>query len=414
MKHIIHKLNGYTLILIPNNNKTIHITACIKSGTMNETKENAGIHHLIEHILTEAWKPCGKQTCSSYWEKKGVNMNANTHLSYVNFYVNGLKEDIQIMLNYMFDIIISPFLKDSTLQIEKHAVLNELLILNNNPENKLKDVFNKNFYSNEGLQHTDDYDLQIKNLNKMTMTMSKIKSFYNNLQKEIIFIVCGEIKTMPLSTITNNMKTNKTNKTNKTTKKMKMESLLNENKNQNLIFTYSNKKIHLNYDLKSTIFMMGIPIKTCECHKMVACLQILNAILFEQLRIQMKIIYGIKISLLTLPYYHIIINVTVENKHIVQVYETIIKIFEKYKTEPFPQSFIDGMKQKTKLKYYNTEYTSTYMAGYILNDYLNGEIISMEKKMKDILKMKDSDFIKLMTMNLNHCLTTYQGKIKGL
>ena len=122
---------------------------------------------------------------------------------------------------------------------------------------------------------------------------------------------------------------------------------------------------------------MGIPIKTCECHKMVACLQILNAILFEQLRIQMKIIYGIKISLCTLPSYHIIINVTVENKHITQVYENIIKTFEKYKIEPFPQSFIDGMKQKTKLKYYNTEYTSTYMAGYILNDYLNGKIISM-------------------------------------
>ena len=117
MKHTIHKLNGYTLILIPNNNKTIHITACIKSGTMNETKENSGIHHLIEHILTEAWKPCGKQTCSSYWEKKGVNMNANTHVSYVNFYVNGLKEDIQIMLNYMFDIIISPFLKALVLEL---------------------------------------------------------------------------------------------------------------------------------------------------------------------------------------------------------------------------------------------------------------------------------------------------------
>jgi len=380
---------------------------------MNETKENSGIHHLIEHILTEAWKHCGKQTCSSYWEKKGVNMNANTHLSYINFYVNGLKEDIQIMLNYMFDIIISPFLKESTLEIEKHAVLNELLILSNNPENKLKDIFNKHFYSNEGLQYTDDYDLQIKNLNKMTM--SKIKNFYNNLQKEIIFIVCGEIETIPLnSTI---MKT-RMELESKSNSEIILKSLLNEteneNKNENLIFTYSNKKIHLNYDLKSTILMMGIPIKTCECHKMVACLQILNAILFEQLRIQMKIIYGIKISLCTLPSYHIIINVTVENKHIVQVYKTIIKTFEKYKTEPFPQSFIDGMKQKTKLKYYNTEYTSTYMAGYILNDYLNGKIISMEKKMKDILKMKDSDFIKLMTMNLNHCLTTYQGKIKGL
>ena len=68
----------------------------------------------------------------------------------------------------------------------------------------------------------------------------------------------------------------------------------------------------------------------------------------------------------------------------------------------------------TNLKYYNTEYTSTYMAGYILNDYLNGKIISLEKKMKDILKMKDSDFTNLMTMNLNHCLTVYQGKIKRL
>jgi len=54
------------------------------------------------------------------------------------------------------------------------------------------------------------------------------------------------------------------------------------------------------------------------------------------------------------------------------------------------------------------------MANYILNDYLNGQIISMENKMKDILKMKESDFTNLMTMNLNHCLTVYQGKIKGL
>ena len=70
------------------------------------------------------------------------------------------------------------------------------------------------------------------------------------------------------------------------------------------------------------------------------------------------------------------------------------------------------MKQKTKLKFYNTEYTSTFMANYILGDYLNGEITDIKKKMNDVLKMKDTDFIKLMTMDFNKCLTVYQGKEK--
>ena len=109
MKYTIHKVNGYTVILVPNDTNTVHINACIKTGSMNESKHDSGLHHLIEHILTESWKPCGKQTCNSYWDKKGVTMNAHTHLSYMNFYVNGLVEDMDEMMNYMVDIITKPF-----------------------------------------------------------------------------------------------------------------------------------------------------------------------------------------------------------------------------------------------------------------------------------------------------------------
>jgi predicted Zn-dependent peptidase len=56
IKYTIHKVNGYTIILVPNDTKTIHINACIKTGSINETKQDAGIHHLVEHILTEALK----------------------------------------------------------------------------------------------------------------------------------------------------------------------------------------------------------------------------------------------------------------------------------------------------------------------------------------------------------------------
>jgi len=379
MKYTIHKINGYTIILVPNDSKTVHINACIKTGSMNETKNDAGIHHLIEHILTESWKPCGKQTCNSYWDKKGVKMNASTHLSYINFYVNGLVEDMDEMMNYMVDIITNPFFQKSTLDIEKHAVLNEMLIRLNIPEYKLYDAFNKAFFKNV---YSDDYELQIKNLKHMNM--KKIRDFYEKINKEIIFVISGP-KKMP------NFKENY----------KKIESSPD-------IFTYSNEIVYVQYDQKSTILMMGIPIVTKSLFKTESCLKILHMILFQELRIKKKMIYSIHIDLYKLPAPHIIIKTTVETKHVAMVHKTIVDIFRKYKTEPFPQEYIDGMKKNNRLIYHNTNLNSSFMANYILNEYLNGEIISLETKLKEIDKMNAKDFMKFV-VNLDNCLIAYQG-----
>ena len=379
MKYTIHKVNGYTIILVPNDTKTVHINMCIKTGSMNETKYDSGIHHLVEHILTEAWKPCGKQTCNSYWDKKGVSTNATTHLSYMNFYVNGLVEDMDEMMEYMTDIITKPFLKESTLEIEKHAVLNELLIHLNNPENKLLDTFNKEFFIDN---YSNDYTLQIKNLKHMNM--KRIKDFCNQINKEIIFVISGP-KKMP------NFKEN---------------YIFKENKKK--CFTYSNKIIYVPYKQKSTILMIGLPIVTECLYKFKASMQILHMILFQKLRVEMKMIYGLSIKLECLPSPHIIIKSTVETKHTPIVYKTIVDTFYKYKHEPFPQDYIDGMKKNNRLIYHNTNLNSTFMANYILKEYLNGRIISLETKIKEIEKMWPKEYMKFVVV-LDKALVAYQG-----
>lgn len=379
MKYTIHKVNGYTIILVPNESKTVHINMCIKTGSMNETKHDSGIHHLVEHILTEAWKPCGKQTCSSYWDKKGVSTNANTYLSYMNFYVNGLVEDMDEMMEYMTDIITKPFLKESTLEIEKHAVLNELLILSNNSENKLLNAFNKAFFIDN---HSHDYTLQIKNLKHMNM--KRIQDFYNQINKEIIFVISGP-KKMP------NFKEN---------------YIFKENKKK--CFTHSNKIIYVPHTQKSTILMIGLPVVTNCLFKFKASMQILHMILFQKLRVEMKMIYGISIKLECLPDPHIIIKSTIETKHTPIVYKTIVETFHKYKHEPFPQDYIDGMKKTNRLIYHNTNLNSTFMANYILKEYLNGRIFSLETKIKEIEKMRPKEYMKFVVV-LDKALVTYQG-----
>lgn len=390
MKYTIHKVKGYTVILVPNNTKTVYITMCIKTGAINEKKEDSGIHHLFEHILTDSWKPCGKDRCNSYWDKKGVYMNASTNNSYLTFYVEGLVEDMDDMMNYMTDIITKPFFKSSTLAIEKHAVLNEIIALLNNPINKLNDAFNKAFFIEN---YHADYALQIKNLKHMNM--KKIHDFYDKINKEIIFVIAGP----------NKMPSFKENFTFKQDKKN--------------YFTFSNEIIYVPHDQKSTTLVIAMPITlniTANLHKYNASIYVLHKLMFHKLRVLMKLVYGIHIGIYKIhsaPYIYISSNV--ENKHIRIVCNTIFEMFDKYKKEPFPQDYIDGAKKKYKLDYHNTYFNSSFMATNILNEYLSGKIMSYEKELKDIEKMTAKDFMKyLIPIDRDICMIAYQGPIKVL
>jgi hypothetical protein len=388
INYSIHKVNGYTVILVPNDTNTVRINACIKTGTLDENKHDAGIHHLVEHILTESWKPCGKDTCNSYWDKKGVIMNASTHFTYMKFYVNGLVEDMEEMMQYMMEIITKPFLQLSTLKIEKHAVLNELLQRLNDPENKLYHAFNTEFFKES---HSADYDLQIKNLKQMTM--KRVEDFYKNINKEIIFVISGPNK-MP------NFKEN-----------FHFKEIKKD------FFSYKNKIVYVPYKQKSTILLIGIPLQV-ESHKINACIIVLHMLLFQLLRVKMKMVYSIQIQYNELPGPHIILKSTIENKHTNIVYNTIVESIEKYTKVPFPQKFIDGMKKKYKLHYETINYDSNFMANYVLDEYLiSNEIVSLETKYKEIIKLTQKDYMKMMKMINNcmkNCIVAYQGPIKLL
>jgi hypothetical protein len=75
------------------------------------------------------------------------------------------------------------------------------------------------------------------------------------------------------------------------------------------------------------------------------------------------------------------------------------------------------MKKKHKIHYESLNYTSSFMANYVLDEYLEGKVHSIEKHYKDIDNMNQKDFMKIMKMihkSLDHCVVTYQGPIKVL
>ena len=73
------EINDFKIILNHDvNAKTTMVESYISSGFINENNENAGISHLLEHVVTEGWEKCGKNGCQAYWKKRGVLTNAST------------------------------------------------------------------------------------------------------------------------------------------------------------------------------------------------------------------------------------------------------------------------------------------------------------------------------------------------
>ena len=68
-------INGYKFLLLPVKKGSLMVTCKVFGGTALENKKNSGISHLLEHVITRAWKKCCKTGCIKYTEKYGTFSN---------------------------------------------------------------------------------------------------------------------------------------------------------------------------------------------------------------------------------------------------------------------------------------------------------------------------------------------------
>ena len=192
LKHEVIDINDFKIILNHNpNSKTTMIESFISSGFINENKENAGISHLLEHLVCDGWKKCGSKGCQAYWKKRGVLTNASTGQTTIQYYMHGLKQFDLEMLDYIISISINPELSKSRMNKEIKAVQNELMIHSNHPNMGLYNIINGMLFRIEGLIYQDDMPLQLKNLKKFNIPM--LKSWCNRFygSGNMIFVISG-------------------------------------------------------------------------------------------------------------------------------------------------------------------------------------------------------------------------------
>ena len=126
--------------------ETVSIGAYVAAGTRDETEEENGASHFLEHM---AFKGTDRRTAAAIAEEVenvGGHINAYTAREQTAYYVKLLKEDLALGADIIGDILChSTFLPDE-LERERGVILQEIGQANDTPDDIIFDRFQETAY----------------------------------------------------------------------------------------------------------------------------------------------------------------------------------------------------------------------------------------------------------------------------
>ncbi len=140
--------NGLTVIFYPYTRAdVVTINLCIHVGSAFEKDKEAGITHLIEHMIFKGTKDMGPEEIAKSIEDLGGYINAFTSYDYTCYYVSGPSKVFDTALKILSESVFNPYFPEKELEKEKQVVLEEMRMRLDRPLSVLFEEAMKNSYT---------------------------------------------------------------------------------------------------------------------------------------------------------------------------------------------------------------------------------------------------------------------------
>jgi len=384
-------INGYSVVCVPTASSISIVRAIVHSGFIYETKQNLGIYHLLEHVLVDSWNRC-KKNCILYWDKQGGLLNASTEETTMNYYVKGLPDSIDDMIEYIASITTNATLYDSVIESEKKAVLSELTNEHSNPQTSLIHAFNQSFYVTEGLRSSSDIPTQIKNLS--TLTKRDLYDMYHKVftPSNILFVVYGNFSYERIHRC--------------------FSKHLIQHPSIELpllpCFSFNHQFIYVPKKIKNINMMMGFPLqRILPCADIFSIL--MTNVLFFELRSRYKLIYSVD-GYVTSNHCNSVFFIEIDciPANFKRIVSVILQTIRHYQTHSLSEEMIHGSKRKLLYEYHTSYEYDIYYASYM---YDKKSILTKQQLVKRISDFSQTQFHSIMNKDIviDKCTLAYQG-----
>jgi predicted Zn-dependent peptidase len=121
--------------------RSISIGAWFTVGSRDETVQNNGISHYVEHMMFKGTKTRKAYEIASSLESVGGQLNAFTSKELTCYYAHMLDEHLPIAIEVIADILTSSIFDETEMQKEKQVILEEINNLEETPEEMIHELF---------------------------------------------------------------------------------------------------------------------------------------------------------------------------------------------------------------------------------------------------------------------------------
>ena len=333
------------------------------------------------------------------------------------YWIQGLDKFKKIILTYILSIILEPHLNEKTMIDEIEAVKNELYNYINNSDYELVNIATKTIYKKDGLRYLNDMNLQLKNLENITL--KSLIDYSNKIisMNNLLFIISGSFEKNNIVFLIKNILQNIHPINNNNPEKLLLQNqfYLNYNITKQIVFVENIKSNNSNIK-----FYFPINIYTGDkdiiLFKLIKNILAgdLNSLLLKQLRLIDNLIYGLNLNY-TIDFCGTLIKIEISTLH-KNVQSVIIKtldILKKYSKINISNNILQHFKLKYTY-YLNTQCLNNpkVISDFYINQYfyqLNSNkqsIYTIDEEIKIINKTTTNDIRYLInklfnTENLN-------------
>lgn len=123
----------------------------VKTGSRHEEPEEAGISHLIEHLLFKGTAKRNAKQIAEAIEEVGGQLNAFTSKEYTCYYVRVLAEYLPLAVDVLSDMVFNSLFREEDIAREKKVVAEEISMYEDTPDDIIHDYFSQTIWDGHPL-----------------------------------------------------------------------------------------------------------------------------------------------------------------------------------------------------------------------------------------------------------------------
>lgn len=193
MAIVINKLNNGIPVIIEELSQSRSVTfgVYVGSGSANETKENNGVAHAIEHMLFKGTKSFTSVELADAMTEMGGGVNAYTSRENTVFYGKVLPEDFDKAMMLISDMMKNSLFDEKEFNKEKHVIIDEIDSYDDSAEDVCHELLQKRVWKDNSL----GFIISGNKSNVKKLTREQLVEFLNNnyTADNIVISLAGKV-----------------------------------------------------------------------------------------------------------------------------------------------------------------------------------------------------------------------------